>query len=189
MIKQFFLTACLVIVTASFLLLWDSPPESFLRPDGSKVENLPSADSYMSNIKSYIFSLDGTKKYALEAEGIAIYSGISELRLSQPLLVAYKTNSQQPQFEIKADRGMLYKNSKIFEFDGSVNANWKTEEGTSVLQAGNLAYRLNEDSASANGGVEVTTTNSKISGETLSANFITKILKIESRVRGIHDSI
>jgi LPS export ABC transporter protein LptC len=189
MIKQFLLTACLVIVTASFLLLWDSSPESFLRPDSSKVDNLPSADSYMSNIKSYIFSSDGTKKYTLEAAEISIYSGISEIKLSQPLLVAYKTNSQRPQFKIKANSGMLYKNSKIFEFDGNVNANWQTEEGTSVLQAGNLAYMVNEDSASANGGVEITTPKSKISGETLSANFITKILKIESRVRGIHDSI
>ena len=189
MIKQFFLTACLILVTGSFLLLWDSPPESFLRPDGSKVENLPSADSYMSNIKSYIFSSDGTKKYALEASEIAIYSGISELKLSRPLLVAYNTNSQQAQFEIKADSGMLYKNSKIFEFDGNVNANWQTEKGASVLQAGNLAYALNEDNASADGGIELTTPNASLSGESLSVNFFSKILKIESRVRGIHDSI
>jgi lipopolysaccharide export system protein LptC len=84
---------------------------------------------------------------------------------------------------------MLYKNSKIFEFDGNVNANWQTEEGASVLQAGNLAYSLNDDNASADGGVELNTSNSKISGESLSVNFVSKILKIESRVRGIHDSI
>ena len=189
MIKQFFFMVCLIVITGSFLLLWESPPESFSRPDSSKIEELPSADSYMRNIKSFIFSLDGTKQYALEASEIAIFSGISELKLARPLLVAYNTNSQQAQFEIKADSGMLYKNSKIFEFDGNVNANWQTEEGASVLQAGNLAYSLNDDNASADGGVELNTPNSKISGESLSVNFVSKILKIESRVRGIHDSI
>jgi lipopolysaccharide export system protein LptC len=57
------------------------------------------------------------------------------------------------------------------------------------LQAGNLAYALNEDNASADGGIELTTPNSSLSGESLSVNFASKILKIESRVRGIHDSI
>lgn len=189
MIKQFFLTTCLVLVTASFLLLWDSPPESFLRPDGSKVENLPSADSYMSNIRSIIFSADGTKKYALEASEIAIFSGLSELELSQPLLVAYKIDSQQTHFEVKAKTGTLYKNSQIFKFDGNVNAQWDAVDGSTVLQAGNLSYSLEDDSASASGGVQITTPQSKLSGDSLSANFDSKTLKIESRVRGVYDAI
>lgn len=188
MIKQFFFMVCLIVITGSFLLLWESPPESFSRPDSSKIEELPSADSYMRNIKSFIFSLDGTKQYALEASEIAIFSGISELELSRPLLIAYNTNSQQAQFEIKADSGMLYKNSKIFEFDGNVNANWETENGTTALQAAKLAYVLNKKSVSADGGIKLISPDSKMSGDSLSVNFDSNILKIESRVRGIHDS-
>lgn len=189
MIKQFFLTACLVFLTASFLLLWDSPPESFLRPDASKVENLPSADSYMSNINSIAFSSDGARKYTLKASQIAIFSGLSELKLSEPLLIAFKTGSQQAQFEIKANSGTLFKSTKTFKFDDNVNAYWETSEGSSLLQAGNLAYVLNEESVYASDGVQLTSPDSEISGDSLSVNFDSKEIKIESRVRGVHDSI
>lgn len=189
MIKQFFLTACLVIVTASFLLLWDSPPESFLRPDSSKVENLPSADSYMSNIKSTVFSEDGTKKYSLEATEIAIFSGLSELKLSQPLLIAYQTGNQQTHFKVRSETGTLYKNSQIFEFDGNVNANWTSLDGKTALIAGNLSYSMKKDSASATNGIQLITPKSKLSGDSLSANFASKIVTIKSRVRGVYDAI
>ena len=189
MIKQVFITACLVFITASFLLLWDSSPESFLRPDGSKVENLPIADSYMSNIKSTIFSEDGTKKYTLEATEIAIFSGLSELKLIQPLLIAYQADSPQAHFEVKAETGTLFKNSQIFEFDSNVNANWTTLDGITALMASNLTYSLIDDSASASGGVQLISPNSKLSGDSLSANFESQILKIKSRVRGTYDAI
>jgi LPS export ABC transporter protein LptC len=189
MIKQFFLMACLVLITGSFLLLWDSPPESFLRPDSSKVENLPSADSYMSNIKSFIFSDDGSKKYILKAHELAIFSEFSELKLSQPVLTAFQKDHEQPQFEVKADTGILSKNSYIFAFDGNVNAHWDAKNGKTVMQAGNLSFSLKQDSASAKGGVQLKTPDSEISGDSLSANINTKVIKIKSRVRGVHDAI
>mgnify|MGYP003344316069 FL=1 len=120
---------------------------------------------------------------------IGIFSGLSELELSQPLLVAYKTDSQQAHFEVKAKTGTLYKNSQIFKFDGNVNAQWDAVDGSTVLQAGNLSYSLEDDSASASGGVQLTTPQSKLSGDSLSANFDSKTLKIESRVRGVYDAI
>lgn len=189
MIKQFLLSACLVLITGSFLLLWDSPPESFLRPDASKIETLPSADSYMSNINAYIFSPDGTQKYVLKASKISVFRGLSELKLTQPLLTAYKTDILGAQFQIKAENATLFKAAQIFEFDGNVNANWENLAGKTVLKAEQLSYSLGEDSASAEGGVELLAPDSKISGDSLTANFDTKILKIESRVRGVHDSI
>jgi LPS export ABC transporter protein LptC len=189
MIKQFFLTACLVLVTGSFLLLWDSSPESFLRPDSSKVETLPSADSYMSNIKSLIFSSDGTKKYILKASDLAIFSNFSELKISLPVLTAYQSGFDEPQFEIKANAGTLSKNSHIFVFDGSVNAHWDAEDGKTIMQAGNLSFSLKQDSASAEGGVQLKTPNSNIYGDSLSANMNTKIVTLKSRIRGVHDAI
>ena len=74
MIKQFFFMVCLILVTGSMLLIWDSPPESFLRPEANIVNRLPSADTYMTNIETFIFSSDGSKKYSLKASEMSVFS-------------------------------------------------------------------------------------------------------------------
>lgn len=188
MIKQYIFMVCLIAITGSFLLLWESPPESFSRPDTSKIEELPSADSYMSNIKSFVFSNDGNQQYLLEASKISIYNRLSKVNLSEPTFIAYQNNNNS-NFLVKADRGNLSKITQIFEFNGDVNANWENVEGKTDLNAGSLSYSLKEESATASGGVQLTTHNSQITGDSLSANFTNKLIKIESRVRGAHDSI
>jgi LPS export ABC transporter protein LptC len=188
MIKQFIFMVCLIAITGSFLLLWESPPESFSRPDTSKIEELPSADSYMSNIKSLVFSNDGNQQYLLEASKISIYSRLSKVKLSEPTFIAYQNNDNS-HFFVKADRGDLSKITKIFEFNGDVNAKWENVKGKTDLNADSLSYSLNEESATASGGVKVTTHNTQITGDSLSVNFPNQLLKIESRVRGSHDSI
>ena len=189
MIKQVFLTACLIFITASFLLLWDSPPESFLSPDPNKVENLPIADSYMSETKSIIFSENGYKKYSVKAEEIAIFSGFSELKFSQPKLIAYKQNSKQTNYVIKSGTGTLNKNSEIFEFQTSITANWINSGGTTALRADSLSYSFKENSASAKGGVQLTSGNSKLSGDALSANFESQIFRLKSHVKSVYEAI
>ncbi|MDG2018840.1 MAG: LPS export ABC transporter periplasmic protein LptC [Porticoccaceae bacterium] len=189
MINQFLLMACLIVVTGSFLLLWDSPPESFLRPENSKVEQLPIADSYMRNIKAFIFAADGAKKYSLEASEMSFFSGLSELKLSQPVFMTHSANNQNGEFKVRANNGTVFKKTQIFEFNGDVNANWENVGGKIDLNAGSLSYSLKEDSASAEGGVELITPNTKMTGDSLSADFYNELLKIESRVRGTHESI
>lgn len=189
MIKQFFLMACLIVVTGSFLLLWDSQPESFLRSDSGKVEELPIADSYMRNTQAFMFSADGAKKYSLKASEISFFSGLSELKISQPELIAHATDTQKNQFKIEANNGLLTKNMQIFEFNGDVIANWKSEAGETVLEAGILSFSIKDDTALARGGVQLTTPTSKITGDRLSVDFESESLKIESRVRGSHESI
>ena len=189
MIKQFFLTACLVMMTASFLLLWESKPESFLRPDSGKIEKPPSADSYMRNIKTFIFSSGGTKKYSLKATEISLFSGLSEVKLSQPIFVFHGTGQQKNQLTVEANQGIFSKNSQKFQFKGDVNANWENLRGESVLKAARLSYSIKDENASADGGIQLTTPDAEITGESISANFESKILKIENRVKAIHDAI
>lgn len=188
MIKQFIFMVCLIAITGSFLLLWESPPESFSRPDTSKIEELPSADSYMSNIKSLVFSNDGNQQYLLKASKISIYSLFSKVKLSEPTFIAYQNNINS-HFLVKADRGNLSKITQFIEFSGDVNANWVNAESKIALSADSLSYSLKEESAIANGGVQVTTHNTHISGDSFSADFTNQSIKIESRVRGTHDSI
>ena len=188
MIKQFFLMVCLVVVTGSFLLLWESPPESFSRSDSSMIEELPSADSYMSNIKSFVFSNDGTQQYLLKASELSIFSSLSELKLIEPVLIAYQ-NDTKTQFMVAAKSGFLSKNTQIFTFNDDVTANWETDRGGTNLRAASLSYALKDDSAKAVGEVQLSTQNTKMTGDTLTADFDGESLIIESRVRGTYESL
>lgn len=188
MIKQFFFMVCLIVITGSFLLLWESPPESFSRPDSSKIEELPSADSFMSNIKSFVFSYDGKQKYLLKASELSIFSSLSEIKLAKPTFTAFQSDNKT-QVHVEAKSGLLSKSTQIFEFNGDVNVNWQTIDSETNLRAGSLLYSLKEDSASAEGGVQLTTPNTQMTGDTLSADFDSESVTIESRVRGTHESI
>ena len=188
MIKQFFFMMCLIVITGSFLLLWENPPESFSRPDSSKIEELPSADSYMSNIKSFVFSYDGTQRYLIKASELSIFSSLSEIKLAKPIFTAFQSD-HKTQVQVEAKSGLLSKSTQIFEFNGDVNVNWDTVDGETNLRAGSLLYSLTEDSASAEGGVQLTTPNTQMTGDTLSADFDSESVTIESRVRGTHESI
>lgn len=189
MIKQFFFMACLILVTGSMLLIWDSPPESFLRPNANVVEKLPSADTYMKNIKTFIFSSDGSKKYSLTASEMSLFTDQAEVKLMKPEFRALEIGNQQSEVYVIANEGLISKRSHAMQFNGDVKANWHSDNGAINLTAGTFSYSTKEDKASANDGIKLMTPNSSVSGESFTADFQTELLRIESRVRATHDDI
>jgi len=189
MIKQFFFMVCLILVTGSMLLIWDSPPESFLRPEANLVNKLPSADTYMTNIETIIFSSDGSKKYSLTASEMSLFSNQAEVKLIKPEFRASEIGAQRSEVNINANQGLITKSSQAIQFIGAVQANWQAHKGTTALTAGTLIYSIKEDSASAANGIKLMTPDSSISGESFSADFQTGLLRIESGVRATHDAI
>lgn len=189
MIKQFFFTGCVILLTGSILLIWDSPPESFLRQDANLVNKLPSADTYMINIESFKFSSDGSKKYSLTASEMSLFNDQAEVRLIKPKFMAFEIGDKQSEVNVIANQGLISKSSQSLKFMGDVKASWQASKGPSILTAGTFIYLIEKDSASATNGIQLTTPDSSISGETFSANFQNEILKIESGVRATHDAI
>ena len=189
MIKQFFFMVCLILVTGSMLLIWDSPPESFLRPEANIVNRLPSADTYMTNIETFIFSSDGSKKYSLKASEMSVFSDQAEVRLTKPEFMALEIGNQRSEVNVSANQGLITKSSQAIQFMGDVKANWQAHKGATALTAGTLIYSVKDDSATAANGIQLNTPNSSISGESFSADFQSELLRIESGVRATHDAI
>ena len=187
MIKQFLFMVVLISITGGLLLIWESPPESFLRSKTEKVNKLPSADSYMENINSYGFSVDGDRDFTLAADKMVFYSDRSELIVTKPIFSSENTESGK--LQVSADSGLLFKKEQIFEFSGKVSANWNNAESQSFLQTEKLSYSLGNSTAQASGGVSLTTSQAKITGARLDADFPAKVYKIESGVRAIHEPI
>lgn len=180
---------CLILVTGSLLLIWDSPPESFLRPETNLVDKLPSAETYMTNIQTLIFSTDGSKKYSLTATEMALFSNQIEAKLIAPSFVALEIGNQHSEVNVTANQGLISKRSQAIQFMGNVKANWQVDKGPAALTAGTFIYSIEEDSVSATNGIRLVTPESAISGDSFSADFETELLKIESGVRATHDAI
>jgi len=187
--KQFFFLVGLAVITGGFLLVWDSPPESFLRPQTGKVDKLPSADSYMINITSYKFSKDGDKQFSLKSSKMSLFNKKSQLILEKPVLVAKQMVEESGELNVIADSGSLSKDTQIFEFTGQVNANWETTDGQILLTSGRLTYSVPSSTAKAYDGVQLKTPQAEITGKTLSADFQTEIFTIESSVRAVYEPI
>ena len=88
MIRQFLLGFGLLIMVGGFLLIWDSPPKSFMRQQQGQVEKVPSADSYMIAVTSRRFSKTGGEQLIISSPKIELYTGDSKVLMSQPSILS-----------------------------------------------------------------------------------------------------
>jgi hypothetical protein len=65
MIRQSFIGTALLIIIGWFLLVWDSPPESFMRNNTADRVQQRQVDSYMASITSQRFSATGEQLFLL----------------------------------------------------------------------------------------------------------------------------
>ena len=87
MIRQALLTFILALMVGGFLLIWDSPPESFIRQRDGQFDKDPRADSYMKEITSRSFSTEGSEKFSLSSPRMEFFTGSSILTLDKPVFI------------------------------------------------------------------------------------------------------
>ena len=189
MIRQFFYIVLLTSLTSTLLLIWDSPPESFLRTESGKVGQLPIADSYMKNIKSDLYSTDGSKQSALEASKISFFRDQSQLFIEQPMFLGLSVVGNSGQLAVAANDGIFLKDKLIFEFSGKVNASWQTKDGWALLKTSKLSYFIDDGIAKASSGSHLQTPQAKISGSAFTVDFPAEVFTVESKVRAIHETM
>jgi len=185
--KQFFLMTILVLTIAGFLLIWESPPESFLMPQVGKVEKLPSADSYMQEITSFKFSDKGERQFTLRSIKASFYNKESLLIVDKPTLSSPKTSNLHA-LKIVADRGYLAANTETLELKGNIDAQWHSANGRSQLTTDKMTYFIASDIARAEDGFQLKTPQAKVTGKTLSTDLKDGITTITSRVSAVYES-
>lgn len=184
--KQFFLSTALALTIGGFLLIWESPPESFLSPQIGKVERLPSADSYMHEITSFKFSNTGAKQFTLSSDKASYYNKKSLLVVDNPKLSSAHTNKLNA-IKIIADKGYLAADTETLELSGNVDARWNTEEGYNQLTTSKITYLIPSDIARAEDGFQLQTPQAQLTGKTLSTDLQNGTTTITSKVRAIYE--
>ena len=192
MIKQFSLVFGLLLLISGFLLVWDSPPESFMRNQVGQIEENPSADSYMTSVVSRRFGSDGAEQYVLSSPKMDFFNDNSRLQLSDPQLLArpaQQESQNETLIKINAETGILTDNGKTIRLAGNVIAVIDEPEGTTELTTANINYQPATHMASTAGRFKLRTPQVTLSGTGLEANLANEVFTIKSRVRAVHEPL
>ena len=101
MMKNYALIIAAALLTVGFLLVWDSPPESFLKKAEGPSEAMPLADSYMRKVNTRVFSLDGQVQFSLHAPQIEFFRNLFEISVFDPIVISHENSGRK--VEISAE--------------------------------------------------------------------------------------
>ena len=185
MIKPFVLMATAATMIATFLLIWDSPPESFLRQPTGQVEQAPVADSYMRDVQMRAFSVSGTQQFAILAEQIDLFTGKQEAYLVKPLISSRENSPDQ--LSITASLGVLDRAKNRFMLSGDVRLETYPPPRTTVLTTDQLSYFGDTGLVASEALFELTNQQARIRGKGLTADIQNRIYRFEEQVSAAYD--
>jgi len=181
MIRQALLFTTVALIVAGFVLIWDSPPESFLRQANHQFEEKPNADSFMTNITSRRYSVAGNEKFSLNSPRIEFFEGDASITMVDPNF-ATRTSAGRP-LALSAAHGTLNTTEDRLDLDGNVLAHIELEESAAELTTEQLTYLTESNVATTEAAFKLITPTSKTSGVGLRANLIEETFAIQSKVK------
>ena len=187
MIRQALLTFILALMVGGFLLIWDSPPESFIRQKDGQFENDSRADSHMNEITSRRFSSEGSEKFSLSSPRIEFFEGSSVLTLAEPLFLTQQPHGKP--LALQADQGQLNSSLGLLDLDGNVRADINSRGDLAVLTTERLTYLIDSNIAKTDSSFKLLAPQSNISGSGLYIDLLKETFIIKSKVRVTHEPI
>jgi LPS export ABC transporter protein LptC len=187
MIRQALLTLTLALMVGGFLLIWDSPPESFIRQKGDQFEKNPRADSYMEEITSRRFSDKGSEKFSLSSPRIEFFEGSSILTIDEPVFLTSSPLGRP--LELQASQGQLDSALGMLDLDGNVRADINSRGELARLTTEHLTYFIDTNIALTDSSFKLLAPQNNVSGSGLHIDLIKEIFTIKSKVRVTHEPI
>ncbi len=188
MIRQVFLVSGLLILISSFLLVWDSPPESFMRKQTNQVQEIPSADSYMTMVSSRRFAENGAEQLTISAPRMEFFTNSSRLTFSEPSVLSRGQKANRT-VTLNAERGALSDNGGLLSLNGQVVAVIEGSQGSTQLSAPNMTYAPDSQIAATNSRFKLQTPEVTLVGKGLNANLANEVFSIKSKVRAVHEPL
>ncbi len=189
MIRQFLLGFGLLFIVGSFLLVWDSPPQSFMRKQQGQVDKVPSADSYMIDVSSRRYSKTGSEQLLISSPKVALFSGDTQALISQPNIISIDPKTGTNAVELSAQQGVLSNDGETLTLSGDVIAVIDGQQGSSTLSTPALSYLPATNTATTDDHFKLVTPQVKISGKGLEANLANEVFTIKSKVHAVHDPL
>ncbi|GAB3094177.1 LPS export ABC transporter periplasmic protein LptC [Aestuariicella hydrocarbonica] len=192
MIRNWFAPAVIVTLTLLFLLLWESPPQSFFNQDDAPTSTKYPA-SILINTVSRRYDDEGKLNSVFKASE-ARYFQVNPRRptkrdyveVKEPKLTFYTVD--KPPWDMTARTGKSKNNGNLIQLKGDVHL-WQSdsENLVSELTTPYLVVKPEQQYAETNKPVIISSPGSTTNAVGMKAYLQTDTIKLLSKVRGIHE--
>ena len=167
MIRQIFFVSVSLLMLGWFLIVWDSPPESFLQQKNKKIFTQDSIESFMTNSETQIYSNNGEKMLTLKATKLESLEGEKILTLYEPRAIGSNQNEsfEISSFSLSSEKGTFDPEKEDLKLFNSVEGILKTSAGQRNLSSPSINYNIPTMALTSNSRFNLQEKNHEITGE------------------------
>ena len=167
MIRQIFFVSVSLLMLGWFLIVWDSPPESFLQQKNKKIFTQDSIESFMTNSETQIYSNNGKKMLTLKATKLESLEGEKILTLYEPRAIGSSQNEsfEISSFSLSSQKGTFDPDKGDLKLFNSVEGILQTSAGQRNLSSSSINYNIPKMALSGQSNFNLQEKNYEITGE------------------------
>ena len=167
MIRQIFFVSVSLLMLGWFLIVWDSPPESFLQQKNKKIFTEDSIESFMTNSETQIYSNNGKKMLTLKAAKLESLEGEKILTLYEPRAIGSSQNEsfEISSFSLSSQKGTFDPDKGDLKLFNSVEGILQTSAGQRNLSSSSINYNIPKMALSGQSNFNLQEKNYEITGE------------------------
>ena len=167
MIRQIFFLSVSLLMLGWFLIVWDSPPESFLQQKNKKIFSQDSIESFMTNSETQIYSNNGKKMLTLKATKLESLEGEKILTLYEPRALGSSQNEsfEISSFSLSSKKGTFDPERGDLQLFNSVEGILQTSAGQRNLSSSSINYNIPTMALSSQSRFNLQEKNHEITGE------------------------
>lgn len=167
MIRQIFFVSVSLLMLGWFLIVWDSPPESFLQQRNKKIFTQDSIESFMTNSETQIYSNNGKKMLTLKAAKLESLEGEKILTLYEPRAIGSSQNEsfEISSFSLSSQKGTFDPDKGDLKLFNSVEGILQTSAGQRNLSSSSINYNIPNMALSGQSNFNLQEKNYEITGE------------------------
>lgn len=193
MIKNWLAPACIVLLTAVFVVLWDSPPANFLTPAAPAPAQVRHATNILYNATSYRYDADGQLSSVFVATESRYYQ-INPKRqtaedyadVTAPHLTLHSPDS--PPWTVIAATGKASNNGNLIQLWDNVELRQVDTQGQkSELLTPYLLVKPEQQYAETDKPVMITSPGSITHAVGMKAYLQTDVIQLLAKVRSTHE--
>ena len=167
MIRQIFFVSVSSLMLGWFLIVWESPPESFLQQKNKKIFTQDSIESFMTNSETQIYSNNGKKMLTLKATKLESLEGEKILTLYEPRALGSSQNEsfEISSFSLSSNKGTFDPERGDLQLFNSVEGILQTSAGQRNLSSSSINYNIPTMALSSQSRFNLQEENHEITGE------------------------
>lgn len=185
----------ITVLTILFVVLWDSPPESFRRlmDDRDKAASYP--QSYLIDVETVQYNTNGEVDYSFKAEKVSYFQPNPKRKTGDDytLILAPRIemfDADNPPWHVTAEHGKSDAQGAQIKLWGNVRV-WRTDEKGQIseLSTTQLVVKPKAQYAETDKPVMISSANGKANAVGMKAYLKQQRIQLLSNVRGVHEAI